>query len=177
MALDAIDGTWCIRDPSKDIVAKPSTVYTDSTTLTAGMKLYDNTGTDTELKIGTVNQDGSFDIMPAGRTLTITNGQYSITTPTSYTVTDQDGNTILTPTSNIGDVMTANISNSVTSIIITNLTSGNPNTSGRGVAEFSVTNCTATQSEVNGSYPNTLTLSDFTGDPSVTLTFSYGPSK
>lgn len=163
------------RDPSKDIVAKPSTVYTDSTTLTTGMKLYDNTGTDTELKIGTVNQDGSFDIMRAGRTLTITNAQDSFISPTQYTVTDQDGNTILTPTYNRGDVMTTNISNSVTSVIITNLISGNPVTSGKGLYKFSVINCTATQSEVNNSYTNTLTLSDFTGDPSVTLTFGYGP--
>ena len=49
------------RNPSKDI-SSSSTLYTDSTTLTTGMKLYDNTGTDTGLTIGTVNQDGSFDI-------------------------------------------------------------------------------------------------------------------
>lgn len=165
------------RDPSKDIVTKPSTVYTDSTTLTTGMKLYDNTGTDTGLAIGTVNQDGSFDIMQAGRKLTITNSKDSIISPTQYTVTDQDGNTILTPTYNTGDVMTANISNSVTSVIITNLISGNPVTSGKGLYKFSVINCTATQSEVSSSYTNTLTLSDFIGDPSVTLTFSYGPQK
>ena len=58
------------RDTSKDIVGNPSTVYTDSTTLTTGMTLYDNTGTDTGLVIDTVNQDGSFDIStpPSGRT-------------------------------------------------------------------------------------------------------------
>lgn len=51
------------RDTSKDIqLGNPTTVYTDSTTLTTGMTLYDNTGTDTGLTIGTVNQDGSFDI-------------------------------------------------------------------------------------------------------------------
>lgn len=55
------------RDTSKDIVSK-STVYTDTTTLTTGMTLYDNTGTDTGLKVGTVSGD-SFDIK---RTITIT---------------------------------------------------------------------------------------------------------
>lgn len=55
------------RDTSKDIVSK-STVYTDTTTLTTGMTLYDNTGTDTGLKVGTVSGD-SFDIKS---TITIT---------------------------------------------------------------------------------------------------------
>ena len=50
------------RDPSKDIGSSPTTVYTASTTLTTGMTLYDNTGTDTGLMIGTVNQDGTFDV-------------------------------------------------------------------------------------------------------------------
>ena len=50
------------RDSSKDIGSSPTTVYTASTTLTTGMTLYDNTGTDTGLTVGTVNQDGSFDI-------------------------------------------------------------------------------------------------------------------
>lgn len=43
------------RDSSKDIIGNPSTVYTDSTTLTTGMTLYDNTGTDTGLTVGTLN--------------------------------------------------------------------------------------------------------------------------
>lgn len=56
------------RDSSKDIqLGNPSTVYTDSTTLTTGMKLYDNTGTDTGLTIGTVNQNSSFDIVTTMR--------------------------------------------------------------------------------------------------------------
>lgn len=56
------------RDTSKDIVPQPTTLYTDTTTLTTGMTLYDNTGTDTGLKVGTVSGD-SFDIK---RTITIT---------------------------------------------------------------------------------------------------------
>ena len=65
------------RDSSKDIISKPEhlyaytnqnvsgeTVYTDTTTLTTGMTLYDNTGTDTGLKVGTVSGD-SFDIATA----------------------------------------------------------------------------------------------------------------
>ena len=50
------------RNPSNDIAGNPSTIYTDSTTLVTGMTLYDNTGTDTGLTIGTVNQDGSFEV-------------------------------------------------------------------------------------------------------------------
>ena len=45
-------------DPNANL----KTLYTDSTTLTTGMTLYDNTGTDTGLTVGTINQDGSFDI-------------------------------------------------------------------------------------------------------------------
>lgn len=56
------------RDTSKDIVPQPTTLYTDTTTLTTGMTLYDNTGTDTGLKVGTVSGD-SFDIQS---TITIT---------------------------------------------------------------------------------------------------------
>ena len=52
--------TWT-RDTSKDIISQPATVYTASTTLTTGMTLYDNTGTDTGLKIGTISGN-SFDI-------------------------------------------------------------------------------------------------------------------
>ena len=48
------------RDTSKDIVSK-STVYTDTTTLTTGMTLYDNTGTDTGLKVGAISGD-SFEV-------------------------------------------------------------------------------------------------------------------
>ena len=39
----------------------PATLYTDSTTLTSGMTLYDDTGTDTGYKVGTISGD-SFDI-------------------------------------------------------------------------------------------------------------------
>lgn len=49
------------RDTSKDIVPQPTTLYTDTTTLTTGMTLYDNTGTDTGLKVGTVSGD-SFEV-------------------------------------------------------------------------------------------------------------------
>ena len=48
------------RDTSKDIVST-STVYTDTTTLTTGMTLYDNTGTDTGLKVGAISGD-SFEV-------------------------------------------------------------------------------------------------------------------
>lgn len=53
-----------LRNTSKDITIydTPATLYTDSTTLTTGMTLYNNTGTDTGLAVGTVNQDGTFEI-------------------------------------------------------------------------------------------------------------------
>ncbi len=54
--------TWT-RDSSRDtvILSQPQTLYADSTILATGMTLYDNTGTDTGLKIGTISGD-SFDI-------------------------------------------------------------------------------------------------------------------
>ena len=50
------------RNTSKDIVPQPSTLYTNSTTLTMGMTLYDNAGTDTGKTISQINQDGSFEV-------------------------------------------------------------------------------------------------------------------
>lgn len=49
------------RNSSKDIIPQSATLYTDSTTLTTGMTLYDNTGTDTGHKVGAISGD-SFDI-------------------------------------------------------------------------------------------------------------------
>ena len=42
--------------------ASPITLYTDSTVLTLGMPLYDNTGVDTGLTVDIINQDGTFDV-------------------------------------------------------------------------------------------------------------------
>jgi len=50
------------RNASKDIVGNPQTVYTTSATLSTGMTLYDETGADTGKTVGTINQDGTFDI-------------------------------------------------------------------------------------------------------------------
>lgn len=52
-----------LRNTSKDTIVydMPPTLYTDSTTLTTGMTLYNNTGRDTGKVIGTINQDGSFE--------------------------------------------------------------------------------------------------------------------
>lgn len=83
MALDPIAGGWYKRYsignrsiledvPVSPTPAKPEylyawtdsnseTLYTDSATLTTGMTLYDNTGTDTGLKVGTISGN-SFDI-------------------------------------------------------------------------------------------------------------------
>ena len=49
------------RNSSKDIILQSATLYTDSTTLTTGMTLYDNTGTDTGYKVGEISGN-SFDI-------------------------------------------------------------------------------------------------------------------
>lgn len=46
-----------------DVSATPQSVYTNSTTLTVGQTLYDNTGTDIGLTIGVINQDGSFELV------------------------------------------------------------------------------------------------------------------
>lgn len=43
-----------------DLNANPSIVYIDTTNISVGQILYDNTGTDTGLIIDTINQDGSF---------------------------------------------------------------------------------------------------------------------
>lgn len=57
----------------------PGTVYTDSDTLVVGMTLYDNTGTDTGLTIGVINQDGSFDIgAPTGVDVTFSIASSSV---------------------------------------------------------------------------------------------------
>ena len=40
-----------LRNTSKDVIPQPAILYTDSTTLTTGMTLYDNTGTDTGLNL------------------------------------------------------------------------------------------------------------------------------
>lgn len=50
------------RNSSKDITSQPATLYTDSTTLATGMTLYDNTGIDTNLKVGVIHQDGTFEV-------------------------------------------------------------------------------------------------------------------
>lgn len=67
MALDPLaKGNWYKHDSTSDIIliSQPQTLYTDSTTLTTGMTLYDNTGTDTGLKVGTISGN-SFDIQAA----------------------------------------------------------------------------------------------------------------
>lgn len=47
------------RDITKDIVGK-STLYTDSTTLTVGAKLYNDLGEYTGMKVDTITSEGSF---------------------------------------------------------------------------------------------------------------------
>ena len=78
MATAPITSINLTRDSGNDVIniiptsAKPEylyawtdsnseTLYTDSATLTTGMALYDNTGTDTGLKVGTMSGN-SFDI-------------------------------------------------------------------------------------------------------------------
>ena len=82
MAYSKIDSISFTRDSTQDIIlsspipvlpehnlyawydstATPQRDYTLSTTLYTGMELYDNTGTSIGKTVGTINQDGSFDI-------------------------------------------------------------------------------------------------------------------
>ena len=50
------------RSAADDIISQPATLYTNSTTLTTGMTLYDNTGTDSGLKVRVIHQDGTFEV-------------------------------------------------------------------------------------------------------------------
>lgn len=77
-------GAWYCHynrgNSSEDIVlpsSQPATLYTDSTTLTTGMTLYDDTGTDTGHKVGAISGD-SFDIQVTNRSkLLLQNGNQS----------------------------------------------------------------------------------------------------
>lgn len=69
MALDPTVGiTWYKRYSAGNrsiledvpVSPTPATLYTDSTTLTTGMTLYDNTGTDTGLRVGEISGDGFY---------------------------------------------------------------------------------------------------------------------
>lgn len=73
------------RDPKQDIISGLATLYTDSTTLTTGMTLYDDTGTDTGYKVGTISGD-SFDIQTSvSVNFVMGTGSFGIT---SYTIDD-----------------------------------------------------------------------------------------
>lgn len=76
------------RDTSKDTIVydKPATLYTDSTTLTTGMTLYDNTGTDTGYRVGEVLTANSFNLL-VRRVLNVDGFTYT---------TDSSDNVILT---------------------------------------------------------------------------------
>lgn len=73
-----------LRNTSKDVTPQPATLYTNSTTLTTGMTLYNNTGTDSGLKVGTISGD-SFDIQTL-YSISFVKGSYV----TNYTI---DGTT------------------------------------------------------------------------------------
>ena len=53
--------TWK-RDASQDIVSTGGTLYTTSTTVEVGTKLYDAEGIDTGKTVSQINQDGSFEV-------------------------------------------------------------------------------------------------------------------
>ena len=171
------------RDTSKDIVPQPTTLYTDTTTLTTGMTLYDNTGTDTSLKVGTVSGD-SFDIKSESDmyTLTIncTSGVNQYTN--DFVVTEVETNTILYTASDLAVPATVTIDFPKTSTIkITNLMNGAVTSHGSGCWGLSVTNCSETHDSISddgksyGGYYNNVVLSNFTGNPTINLDFGYGP--
>ena len=109
------------RDTSKDVTPQ-TTLYTNSTTLTTGMTLYNNTGTDSGLKVGTISGD-SFDIQQGTIVVTlivqnITGAMYGVGSGTVNSVSfTSNGNTITPNTIEI---------NTGESCIITALNGNNP---------------------------------------------------
>lgn len=95
----AYDDRTFTRNSSKDTVIynRPVTLYTDSTTLVTGMTLYNNTGTDTGYKVGTIYQGNSFDI--ATQYMDIENYTYTNSNDT-ITLQKYTGNesTVVVPT-------------------------------------------------------------------------------
>lgn len=108
-----------IRNTSEDIISQPATLYTDSTTLTSGMTLYDNTGTDISLKVSTISGN-SFDIQSAYLINFVFGGEltnYSIDETTytnSATISLTEGNHILTVTT---DLIYASISSNYNGLV------------------------------------------------------------
>lgn len=170
------------RDTSKDIVSK-STLYTDSTTLVEGAILYNNLGEDSGIKVGTVNSDGSFEVESEVETYTLTIncttslGVYA----NDFVVTEVETGDILYTADNLDLPVTITIDFPKTSTIkITNLMSGRVTGSGQGCDGLSVTNCSETHDSISddgnsyGGYYNNIVLSNFTGNPTVNLSFGYG---
>lgn len=102
-----------------DSNADPKTVYTSQSTITSGMTLYDNTGTDISLKVNTISGD-SFDTQSAYLINFVFGGEltnYSIDETTytdSATISLTEGNHILTVTT---DSIYASISSSYNGLV------------------------------------------------------------
>jgi len=111
-----------LRNTTKDVTLydTPATLYTDSTTLTTGMTLYDNTGTDTGLKVGTISGD-SFDI--ATRTITAYSTVADICDITINNITCKPDDYSPSPESNF--VWIINVGDSVTMTIDAHSERGN----------------------------------------------------
>ena len=115
-----------------------------------------------------------------GQALCEANNNYTLTiTPTgigsttAYVVSDNNGNVLYTNTYYDSTVKTISFSSSVTSITISNLTSGNPTSSGNGCLSYTPTNCTV--DNPGSPYYNTLTLTNLTSNSSIIIEWSYGP--
>ena len=169
-------GITTVRNSTKDVtLPNPlKTVYINSTTLTNGMSVYDNTGTDTGYKVTSISNN-SFDI--GNYTLALTPkylDTYSGYYVTDYIVSDSDNNVLFESDGSMG---TQNIwFNPNKSIIISNLISGNPATSGLGCWGYTGTNCTVTPT--GSGYYSQLTLTNFTSStPTIEIVWGYGPVK
>lgn len=179
--LYAITVNW-YRDPSKDVVGK-STLYTDSTTLVEGATLYNNLGEDSGIKIGTVTSEGSFTVKSEVETYTLTiNCTTSLgINANDFVVTEVETGTILYTADDLELPATVTIDFPKTSTIkISNLMTGTVLMAGQGCCGLSVTNCSETHDSISSDgnsydgYYNNVVLSNFTGDPTVTLDFGYG---
>ena len=159
---DLADSDWYYRDTTEDIVGDPQTVYTASTTLTTGMLLYDNTGTDTGLMIGTVNQDGTFDVGTQEITFELDNTFISnivldgITYTSDFTTKLSEGNhSLIINGDYVSSFISSNQGYSVT--VINGVTNSAPSNGSLNISSTgSVTE--TTQNYYLGTCPITLTI-------------------
>lgn len=77
------------RASNKDIILT-STLYADSTTLVEGATLYNNLGEDSGMKVGTINSDGSFEVVSPVELVTVTLTKSNKAVSATATINDID---------------------------------------------------------------------------------------